>query len=143
MTDTLIINARGSLSWHQRLWSDASTILIWGVWLKLWFPVVRTFTWATDSNVFHRLTALGHLSSGSAVSFPHYAMALVGTSGTLILWNRLPALQVSTPDEHSVSDYARHFQLPEAEILAGRSANVCVVHHDDGGRIVRVELQPV
>jgi poly-beta-1,6-N-acetyl-D-glucosamine biosynthesis protein PgaD len=38
-----------------------------------------------------------------------------------------------------VGDYARHFELPEGELLAGRDAAVCVVHHDERGRIVRVE----
>ena len=35
MSRSLIINARHRLRWHQRLCSDASTVLMWGAWLKL------------------------------------------------------------------------------------------------------------
>ncbi len=142
MTGSFIINARDRLRWHQRMWSDASTIILWGVWLRLWYPVLRSLAWADFGAVHHRFAALGHLPGPSVVGLPRYAMALVGTSGSLILWNRLPALRLSTPEVHTVSDYARHFELPEEEILGGRSASVCVVHHDDGGRIVRVERRP-
>lgn len=140
MTGSLIINARDRLRWHQRLGSDVSTLVLWGVWLRLWYPVLRTLAFATtELGVHHRVVGIGHLSGASAVGLPRYAMALVGMSGSLLLWNRLPALKVCTPELRSVGDYARHFELPEEEILGGRSARVCVVHHDAGGRIVRVE----
>lgn len=138
MNGSLIINVRARLSWHQRLWSDLSTVFMWGAWLKLWYPVVRSFAWAGFGAVSHSgLTTL--LSSGSTIDVQRYAVALVGTSGTLLLWNRLPALKAPTPAVHSVSDYARHFELSEGEILAGRGTSVCVVHHDERGGIIRLE----
>lgn len=139
MSGSLIINARDRLRWHQRLWSDASTVVIWGVWLNLWYPVLRSFARAADLSVLSRFTQMTLTSGGSAVDLPRYAVALAGTSGTLLLWNRLPAHKIQTPKVQSVSDYARHFELPEEEILSGRETSVCVVHHDEGGRIVRVE----
>jgi len=139
MTGSLIINARDRLRWHQRLWSDASTLLMWGAWLKLWYPVLRSFSWATDFSFLSRVTHLTLLSSGHAIDLPRYAVALAGTSGTLLLWNQLPSLKMRTPEAPTVSDYARHFELPVGELLAGRERSVCVVHHDEGGRIVRVE----
>jgi poly-beta-1,6-N-acetyl-D-glucosamine biosynthesis protein PgaD len=36
-------------------------------------------------------------------------------------------------------DYARYFDLPEHEIEQGRSQKITVVHHDELGKIVRVE----
>jgi poly-beta-1,6-N-acetyl-D-glucosamine biosynthesis protein PgaD len=139
MSGSLIINARDRLRWHQRLCSDASTLLMWGAWLKLWYPVMRSLSWVADINVLSQLTLMKLASVGATADVPRYAMALVGTSGTLLLWNRLPALKVRTPNVRSVSDYARHFELSEDEILAGRGTAVCVVHHDEGGRIIRVE----
>jgi poly-beta-1,6-N-acetyl-D-glucosamine biosynthesis protein PgaD len=36
-------------------------------------------------------------------------------------------------------DYARYFDLPEHEIEQGRSQKITVVHHDELGKIIRVE----
>ena len=33
MQDSLIINVRGELGWHRRLFSDATTAALWGAWL--------------------------------------------------------------------------------------------------------------
>lgn len=139
MSGSLIINARDRLRWHQRLFSDASTVVMWGFWLNLWFPIVRAFTKVPFLDVLARRTARIALAHGSPFAVERYAVALVGTTGTLWLWNQLPAFKRCTPRVESVSDYARHFELPEEEILGGRSAAICVVHHDEGGRIVRVE----
>ncbi|HSM94364.1 MAG TPA: poly-beta-1,6-N-acetyl-D-glucosamine biosynthesis protein PgaD [Anaeromyxobacteraceae bacterium] len=140
MSASLIINARGRLRWHQRLFSDASTVVMWGFWLNLWFPVVRAFARIPYLDVLARRTVrIALASGGSPVGVERYAVALVGTSGTLWLWNQLPAFKRRAPRVESVSDYAQHFELPEGEILDGQSASVCVVHHDDSGRIVRVE----
>lgn len=141
VSGSLIINARHRLRWHQRLCSDASTVLMWGAWLKLWYPVVRSFAWVGDFGVLSQLTLMKLLSSDPALDVERYAVALVGTSGTLLLWNWLPAVKARNPEVQSVSDYARHFELPEHEILAGRGTSVCVVHHDDSGRIVRLECR--
>jgi poly-beta-1,6-N-acetyl-D-glucosamine biosynthesis protein PgaD len=132
MSCSLIINARHRLRWHQRLCSDASTVLMWGAWLKLWYPVLRSFDWVAD---------VGALS-GSAVDVQRYAVALAGTSGTLLLWNQLPASKMHTPEVQSLGDYARYFELSEDDILAGRETSVSVVHHDESGRILRVERRP-
>jgi poly-beta-1,6-N-acetyl-D-glucosamine biosynthesis protein PgaD len=66
-------------------------------------------------------------------------VALLGTSGTLVLWSRLPAFRRCSPEDASARSYARHARVPEQELAAGRAASICVVHHDDEGRIVRVE----
>ena len=139
MSASLIINARDRLAWHRRLVSDASTVFMWGAWLKLWYPVLRSFSLAADFSFLSRVTHMTLLSSGHAVDFPRYAVALAGTSGTLLLWNQLPFHKMRTPEAPTVSEYASHFELPVGEILAGRDSSICVVHHDEGGRIVRVE----
>ena len=40
MQDSLIINVRGELGWHRRLFSDAGTAALWGVWLWLCQPAI-------------------------------------------------------------------------------------------------------
>ncbi|EYS15363.1 poly-beta-1,6-N-acetyl-D-glucosamine biosynthesis protein PgaD [Acinetobacter baumannii 25569_7] len=36
-------------------------------------------------------------------------------------------------------DYARYFDLPVQEIEQGRSQKITVVHHNEFGKIIRVE----
>ena len=138
MSASLIINARDRLSWHQRLFSDASTVVMWGAWLNLWYPVMRAFMKVPYLDSLARRTVrMALMAPGAGVE--HYAAALVGTSGTLLVWNRLPPFRVCDPEHRTAADYAQHFGLPERELLQSRDAAICVVHHDESGRIVRVE----
>ncbi|HEX6592911.1 MAG TPA: poly-beta-1,6-N-acetyl-D-glucosamine biosynthesis protein PgaD [Moraxellaceae bacterium] len=139
MSDSLIINARQHLRWHERLFSDASTAMLWGVWLWLWRPVLSTVNWLAALGASFQPTLMKLLANGSPLNIEGGVVALVGTSGTLLLWNLLPARKAEAPQVHTLRDYAGHFQLPEQDILAGRASSVCVVHHDEQGRIVRIE----
>jgi len=142
MSGSLIINARHRLAWYQRLFSDASTALMWGGWLWLWSPVLRSFAWLADLGV-RSPTLMKLLASGSADDLGRSVVVLAGTSGTLLVWSWLPARKVNAAAPLSLRDSARHFELPEHELQAGRRASVCVVHHDESGRIVQLEcLQP-
>jgi poly-beta-1,6-N-acetyl-D-glucosamine biosynthesis protein PgaD len=141
MSASLIINARHRLAWHQRLFSDASTALMWGCWLWLWSPILRSFAWLADLGL--RSPALVKLlASGSADQLGRSVVVLAGTSGTLLVWSWLPARKVYASAPLSLREYARHFELPEHELQAGRRASVCVVHHDESGRIVQLECVP-
>jgi poly-beta-1,6-N-acetyl-D-glucosamine biosynthesis protein PgaD len=138
MSSSPIIDARHRLRWYQRLLSDASTALLWGAWLWLWWPALRSFAWVAHLGARHHGT-LRLLSSDAVASLEHCVAALVGTSGTLLVWSCLPRSRVRDRKARSLSDYARHFGLPKQAILAGRRDSVCVVHHDGSGRIVRLE----
>lgn len=136
---SLIINARHCLRWHQRLLSDASTALLWSGWIWLWMPLVRA--WASFAAEGAQLSAAVTplLAVGSEDALGHSVAALIGASGTLMVWNRLPGRPARAAPPLSLREHARYFQLPEQELAAGRAASVCVVHHDAHGRIVRVE----
>jgi poly-beta-1,6-N-acetyl-D-glucosamine biosynthesis protein PgaD len=139
MSRSLIIDARHRLRWHQRLLSDVSTAVLWSAWLWLWAPLLRAH--ASLVHLGTRLTpALTKmLALGSEEALGHSFAALLGASGTLLVWNSLPGPRVAAAPAPSLRDYARHFQLPEHELRAGREAAVCVVHHDEHGRIVRLD----
>jgi poly-beta-1,6-N-acetyl-D-glucosamine biosynthesis protein PgaD len=139
MSASLIINARDRLSWHQRLFSDASTVVMWGFWLNLWYPVLRAFTKVPYLDALARRTLRMALATAPVAGVEHYAAALVGTSGTLLVWSRLPSFRVCDPQPRTARDYAEMFGLPESDLIASRESAICVVHHDESGRIVRIE----
>lgn len=143
MTGSLIINARHRLAWHQRLFSDASTAMMWGCWLWLWSPLLRSSRWLADLGARSYPTLLNLVASGSADAIQFSVLALACASGALLVWKRLPARKFcrSEPAALPVCDYARHFLLPEHVLRAGRSAAVCVVRHDESGRIVKLECR--
>ncbi|WP_024302548.1 poly-beta-1,6-N-acetyl-D-glucosamine biosynthesis protein PgaD [Pseudogulbenkiania sp. MAI-1] len=141
MPDNLIINARHHLPWHQRLLSNASTAAAWAGWLYLWRPIVNGANWLTSWGAsYHQLLAKT-LATGTSGSLENSVVALLGTSGTLLLWSRLPARKPTTTPHHqeTLASYARHFGMDEQQILAGRAASVCVVHHDAHGKIIGIE----
>ncbi len=142
MSNHLIINARHHLNWHQRFVSNASTAMLWGGWLWMWRPLLNIFNWINNLGASFQPTLLKLVANGTPMNIEGSVMALVGTSGTLLLWNMLPARKATTsPQAPLLRDYAAHFQLPEQDILAGRASDVCIVHHDDNGRITRIESQ--
>jgi poly-beta-1,6-N-acetyl-D-glucosamine biosynthesis protein PgaD len=138
MSRHLIINARHRLAWHHRLFSDASTAVMWGGWMWLWSPLLRA--WAHAGARSHA-AAMKLFANGSADAIERAVLALLGTSGVLLVWNRLFARATRQPEALSVVDYARHFDVPEHVLRAGRDAPVCVVQHDESGRIVAVECR--
>lgn len=140
MPDSLIIDARHRLRWHQRLCSDAGTAMLWGAWLWLWRPLFSAFAWLSKLGAGAPPTLLP-LAAGLPLGLERSAVALLGTSGTLLLWNLLPARRTPPPPPPSLQDYARHFDLSVEVLVAGRAAAVCVVHHDEQGRIVAIEAR--
>jgi poly-beta-1,6-N-acetyl-D-glucosamine biosynthesis protein PgaD len=143
MNNSLIINARRHLPWQKRFFSDASTAMLWGGWLWMCRPVLSMLSWIGGLGAGLQPTVLKLLGNGApAMNLEGSVMALVGTSGTLLLWNLLPAHKAHTlAQAHTLRDYASHFNLPEQQIVAGRATSICVVHHDEAGHITSIETK--
>lgn len=138
MSASLIIDARHRLRWHERLVSEVSTALLWSGWLWLWAPLLRAYDSIAD--VGARLTPAFSqlLEVGPEIALGNSFVALIGASGTLIVCTHLPRRACASPPL-SLRDHAEHFHLSERELREARQAAVCVVHHDEHGRIVRLE----
>jgi len=138
MSTSLIINARNQLHWQQRLFSDTSTAVLWGAWLYLWRPFLAAA--GALSGLQPLLIKL--LGGTSPATLVYSLVAIAGSSGTLLLWNQLPARKArETQRVRTLRDYASHFELPEQTIVQGRNAAISVVHHDASGRIVGIETR--
>jgi len=85
----------------------------------------------------------GWITKSPSVSqgLEHGVTALFMCAIALLLWGLLPSKRVH--DKHAIEkalpDYARYFELPEQEIQAGRQQKVTTLHHDENGKIIRVE----
>ncbi|WP_336169496.1 poly-beta-1,6-N-acetyl-D-glucosamine biosynthesis protein PgaD [Acinetobacter sp. 161(2023)] len=137
-TNSLIIDLRRQLPWHKRYVSTTSTAMMWGGWLLLWRPFL--FIWVLaelqKTHLVHRLF------SAFGVGIEHGITALIACAICLLLWSHLlPERRVagSALDAKQTDDYSRYFDLPEQEIEQGRSQKITVVHHNEFGKIIRVE----
>ncbi|MBS0213807.1 MAG: poly-beta-1,6-N-acetyl-D-glucosamine biosynthesis protein PgaD [Proteobacteria bacterium] len=140
MTQRLIINARKDLSWRRRLLSDAVTALLWIGWFVLWFPVLRKLYQAIALHRYFASAAIDVLDTLTPISLPHALLALIGTSALLMLWSLLPTRRLMQAHVvQTLEDYADYFDLDEAVIAAGQASRVCVIHHDEEGRIVAID----
>ena len=142
MTDRLIINASGEMSWSRRLLTWTSTTVLWGIWLYLWEPIGHKFKLAMQGHQPHFQPMMHVVSTLSPVSLTHALFALIGTTTTLLLWTFLPGK--ARTYHHGVEvlgDYARYFQLSESSIKAARESQICIVHHDDEGKITSIETR--
>jgi poly-beta-1,6-N-acetyl-D-glucosamine biosynthesis protein PgaD len=141
MSTSLIIDARDRLRWHQRFAWEASTAALWGGWLWLWVPLLKAGGSLARLGVDLPPWLPKLLPAAGAGSLPLSLLALAGTSGTLVVWRKLPARKAGAGEALPVAEYARHFELAEQVIEAGRVATTCVVHHDADGRIARIECR--
>lgn len=140
MKSSLIIEASDRLSWHQRLASEASTAALWGGWLWLWAPLLKSA--APLATLGQLLPAWGlTLLAGAGPSLPASVAFIAGTSGTVVAWRKLPRRRARAAEALSVSECSRRFGLHEQVIEAGRRAPVCVVHHHPDGRIAGIECR--
>lgn len=156
ISDDLIINVRDQLHWYQRLTTDVCTAAMWGGWLYLWRPVVSLLAWLHGWGlIMHpaNVTAAGrHAAFAGHQAAPHAVAAgtslismdglltLAAAACMLMLWSLLPARKIKSQSRvTTVRDCAEYFDLPEQQIRDGRDTSVCVVHHDEEGRIVRIE----
>jgi len=136
MKSSVIIEASDRLGWQRRLASEASTAALWGGWLWLWTPLLKS------------AAPLAHVSAwglpglaSPGTSLPLSLAAVAGTSGTLVAWRKLPRKRAAAVKELPVSEYARRFGLGEQVIEDARRAAVCVVHHHPDGRIATIECR--
>lgn len=82
------------------------------------------------------------LFSAFGLGIEHGITALIACAICLLLWSHvLPEHRVggNALKAKQTDDYARYFDLPEHEIEQGRSQKITVVHHDELGKIIRVE----
>lgn len=148
MSDSVIINVRRQLHWQRRLFSDATTAMLWGLWLWLFRPVFGILASLIGTGLGMQHSLLTALTLVAPTSLGTTAVALVATSVLLLGWNllagRMSAAEAPLPDLASaLPDYAAHFGLEAAELAQCRASRVCVVHHDEQGRIVQIAAAPV
>ncbi len=140
MKQPLIINVSQQMSWPRRFLTWTATAALWIVWLMLWGPIWHQLHGILQQGQ-HLRPVLHLMENMSPVSLPHAFFALLGTASTLLLWTFLPGrIRTYHHGVEILSDYARHFQLDEARIEQARQAQVVVVHHDDHGHIIDLEV---
>ncbi|ENW03220.1 poly-beta-1,6-N-acetyl-D-glucosamine biosynthesis protein PgaD [Acinetobacter beijerinckii] len=135
--NSLIIDLRRQLPWHKRYFSTTTTAMMWAGWLLLWRPFILVWVLIElqKTHIAQRLMAA--FSDG----IERGVVALFMCAIALLLWGLLPAKRVHKKHaiEKTLPEYARYFELSEQEIQIGRQQKVSIVHHDENGKIIRVE----
>lgn len=135
--NSLIIDLRRQLPWHKRYFSTTTTAMMWAGWLLLWRPFILVWVLIElqKTHIAQRLMAA--FSDG----IERGVVALFMCAIALLLWGLLPAKRVHKKHaiEKTLPEYASYFELSEQEIQTGRQQKVSIVHHDENGKIIRVE----
>ena len=113
-----IIDVADKLPWHERLQNEASTAAIWGAWL-----------WQSR----HVFNIWKIFSVGATVE---NALLVGSTAGTLMVWNWLTPTSKPVPINMDVL-------VSDEQLVAAREARINVVHHDESGRIIKIESRNV
>lgn len=142
MAEKLIINTRKNLHWHRRIATDAVTALMWLGWLFLWWPMLHKLYELHQRGFEVGTAALWMLETISPVSMGHSVLALIGTSALLLFWTMLPSQRAEEVHKtETLQDYGDYFELNPEEITAGRTSAITIVHHDDEGHIIGIEVK--
>lgn len=134
--NSLVIDLRRLLPWHKRYASNTSTAIMWAVWLFLWRPllIVIGVVSLQKQHIIHQMF------SAFGLGIEHGVSALLACVVALLLWsNFIPAKTVKPSSAKNISDYEQHFDLAIQDIEQGRQQKVSVIHHDDHGKIIRIE----
>ena len=135
-SNSLIIDLRRQLPWHKRYASSTSTAMMWAVWLLLWRPVLIVVGLMS----LQKHHVLQHLFGSFGLGLEHGVTALLACAAALLLWsNYMPAKTIKKTQVKTMTDYVNHFNVPVQEIEQGRQHKISVVHHDEQGKIVRID----
>lgn len=142
MPESLIINVSRDLGWRRRLASRATTTALWFGFALLWLPVLLKLQEVVQQRLAFEPAAIEVLETVDPLSPWHSLFALLGTCTLLLLWSLLPSRTVgATHTAETPEALARGFDLEPAQVAAAQCARICVVHHDDHGRIVGLEMR--
>ena len=134
--NSLIIDLRSQLPWHTRYASGTSTAVMWAVWLLLWRP----FIILAGLMSLQKQHLLQHLFGSFGLGIEHGVTGLIACTVALLLWsNFVPAKKVAQTQPKTLTDYVAHFSLPVQEVEQGRQSKVSTVHHNEQGRIIRID----
>ena len=64
----------------------------------------------------------------------------MGLTTILTLWS-YGSKSFGNPTIENNINYAKHFDLSEEDMLKCKNSKVCVVHHDEHGKIVNIEAR--
>jgi poly-beta-1,6-N-acetyl-D-glucosamine biosynthesis protein PgaD len=131
MGNPLIIENRSLVAWHRRVFSDVSTTLLWVWWIMLWKPVLH---YGLHFSVL-AIVSVGIMIDDRAIAYP-----LAGLCTILTLWNYVTKTS-SAPTVPETINYAEHFDISEQDMLVYTNSKICVVHHDEHGKIVNIEAR--
>lgn len=136
ISDSLIIDVRRQLPWRRRLASDVGAAGLWAGWFWLCAPAVSM---AAASPVGHsHRNLLQRLVEAAPTALPAGAAVVVGMIAALWLWSRLASCAKAAEAKPNIN-YAGHFGVNELHLHRCRTSQVCIVHHDETGRIVRID----
>ena len=130
MDKHLIIDVRRNLPLRRRMGSDLATAAVWGGWVML---VFNSFPGAA-----HARPALAHAAAARLPALTINPLWLLAGFVVAVLWTAPRLFRPAKPSAPA-PDYASHFGISEPELVTGRAAQVCTVHHDDHGRIVAID----
>ncbi|PZP97826.1 MAG: poly-beta-1,6-N-acetyl-D-glucosamine biosynthesis protein PgaD [Variovorax paradoxus] len=144
-TNPLIIERPDLQSGNQRAVFGVLTAVFWLLWVVLWLPLITVFGWVFFGYQFkfHMIDMEGY--AGFLGVLGMYAVVILLLGGGLMAWAKYNHLRFRGVDRRkgfaapTPADLAAiHGRLPE-EVTQWQQMNIVTVHHDDEGRIARVE----
>lgn len=127
----LIINNSSSVALHRRVYSHVTTALLWAWWIMLWKP-------ALHYSLHFSLLAL--VTMGVMIDDREIAYPLLGLCILLTFWNNATKTSAIPVVEEKVN-YADYFDISAEDMLKYTNSKICVVHHDEHGKIINIEAR--
>lgn len=142
----LIIDRPDWQNGKQRAVFSMLTAAFWVLWVVLWLPLVTLLGWYFFGYQFHfhMIRLDGYVGFLDVLGV--YALVIVVLAGGLLVWAKYNHLRFRGVDRRrnatapTLADIAGvHAQSPD-DVARWQASSIATVHHDDQGRILRVDL---
>ena len=135
-TESLIIDVRDQLPWHNRYFTITMTAMLWLGWLFLWRPLIIGFGYISTQKPH----LINYFFSTFAKLLEHGFFALIGCAVSLWLWsNFVPSKTKKEVETKSTTQYAGYFNLDTDALIQARQQKIATVHHNAEGRITKIQ----
>ncbi|WP_081444048.1 poly-beta-1,6-N-acetyl-D-glucosamine biosynthesis protein PgaD [Sulfurimonas gotlandica] len=138
--ETLIINKRHELPRTKKLIWDIATILLWFGFVYLWKPLLLIFYKIITLEVPANEISNWIYDNIHSVTFTKAVFLLTATPIILFILSRLN--RHIAPSEHLIytsSDYAKYFNLSDANLKQCTDSQLVTVFFDEHGHIIKLD----
>ena len=148
VSQPLIIESPQWQDVRQRMLYGSFTVAFWLLWSYLWLPIVGVLGWVVGIGAAHYHMIILEGYRGLSALLPLYLLIIASLGGSLVSWAQYNFIRFRGTQRRARSKDVRpdmlatHFGVDATALSEWLKLRRLVLHHDQHGRLVEVEIRP-